>query len=396
MARITEIEKRLSDIKSELAKADALEMDKLEKEVVTLKEERNAIRLEAEKRTALLKSITDGEITGKEITTPHSEEKRGKAMENIEKRAKAFRETNRMNIDTTEARSLLLSTGKIATPGKVSGVTDGFNEVSSIVDLVTVENCEGMSSDKVAYMNTSATANDGTADGTVGADGTPTFDFVTIQPQTKDVVCYVSKQIRKQTPLNYEEKVRKSAIDALRKKASKLIVDGVYSSVLADEIISITEIDDKTLRTIAMNYGGDENVVGNATLVLNKKDLVAFGDVRGEHDKKPVYEITPNVMNANIGTIKDGGLVVPYIINSNCVALTGTVNTITTKTKPTMFYGQLSNFKLDMFGDYEINASDDYKFAEGLLTIKGEVDLGGAVIVKGGFVKVSLPKKAAQ
>lgn len=394
MARINEIEERLSAIKAEIDGADAEKLTALETEVDSLKAERKAITDTAEKRKALLDGITTGTVETKVISTPIAEEKREKAMTDVEKRAKEFVEKNIMRADAAETRTSLLSTGNIAQPTKVSGITEGFNEVSSIIDMVTVEDCTGMSEDKVAYMDTSATAAART-EGSAAADGTPTFNYVTISPSSFNTIAYVSNQIAKTTPLNYTAKVSKSAYDALRIKAAKHIVDKVYASTIADEITTITSIDQKTLRTIAMNYGGDENVVGNATLVLNKADLIAFGDVRGTNEKKAIYEITPNASNPNVGIIKEGGLVVPYIINSNCTALTGATNTSTTATKPTMFYGQLTNFKLDLFGGYLITTSKDYKFAEGLLSILGEADFGGDVVVKDGFVKVSLAKKTS-
>ena len=71
-----------------------------------------------------------------------------------------------------------------------------------------------------------------------------------------------------------------------------------------------------TLRTIALAYGGDEEIAGNAVLVLNKATLTALGDVRGTQDKKPVYKITPYAGQTNRGTIEEGGLIVEYCINS--------------------------------------------------------------------------------
>ena len=58
-------------------------------------------------------------------------------------------------------------------------------------------------------------------------------------------------------------------------------------------------INEKTLRNIVMAYGGDANVMGNAWLYLNKKDLIAFGDLRGTNEKRYVDEITPNAQNPN-------------------------------------------------------------------------------------------------
>lgn len=53
-----------------------------------------------------------------------------------------------------------------------------------------------------------------------------------------------------------------------------------FLSTYGDEIIA-SGIDAQTLREIALNYGADDEVAGNAVLFLNKTDLIAFGDVSG-------------------------------------------------------------------------------------------------------------------
>lgn len=289
----------------------------------------------------------------------------------IEARAKAFAESGKMTIENAEARSVLVSSGTLATPTEVAGINDAVGaKVSSIVDLVKITDASGMGAYKVAYVNTDATAATQTEGGAYHA-GEPTFGFVEIAPQTEAVLSYISKQARKQTPLNYQAKVNESALVALRKRAAKIVTDKLVASTLNTKI-ALTALDEKTLRTVAFNYGGDESIVGAATLFINKTDLVALGDVRGS-DKKPVYEITPDASNPNTGVIRDGGLAVPYCIDSNLTA-------------GTLAYGQAKCFELALFSNYEINVSEDFAFDKGLLAIRGDVELGGDVTVKGGFV----------
>ena len=289
----------------------------------------------------------------------------------IEARAKAFAESGKMTIENAEARSVLVSSGTLATPTEVAGINDAIGaKVSSIVDLVKITDASGMGAYKVAYVNTDATAATQTEGGAYNASE-PTFGFVEIAPQTEAVLSYISKQARKQTPLNYQAKVNESALVALRKRAAKIITDKLVASTLNTKI-PLSALDEKTLRTVAFNYGGDESIVGAATLFINKTDLVALGDVRGS-DKKPVYEITPDASNPNTGVIRDGGLAVPYCIDSNLTA-------------GTLAYGQAKGFELALFSNYEINVSEDFAFDKGLLAIRGDVELGGDVTVKGGFV----------
>ena len=287
-----------------------------------------------------------------------------------EERANEFVKNERMTITNAEARAMLVSSGKIATPTQVSGINEINNEVSSIVDMVEIEDCEGMGSDKVAYEFTAPTAGV-TTEGEAYSEGETVVDYVEIKPTTITTISDISRQVRKQSPVKYEEKVRKNALLALRKKASAIIVEKILASAL-NVAQALTAIDETTLRKIALNYGGDENVVGQAVLFLNKADLVAFGDVRGS-DKKPVYEITPDASNPNIGVIQDGGLSVKYCLNSNL-------------TVGKMIYGQPAKAKLDLFGNYEVTVSEDFKFDKGLLTIRGNADIGCDVVYNEGFV----------
>ncbi len=294
----------------------------------------------------------------------------------IEKRAKEFKKSNHMIIPNVEARSVLISSGNLATPTEVSGITELFNGVSSIVDLVKVTDASGMGAYKVAYQTADATAAAQT-EGAAYNTSDPTFGFVTITPTTEAVISYISKQVQKQTPLNYEAKVRESALTALRKQAAALITTQILASSLNTSVEIGEAIDEHTLRTIAFNYGGDENVVGGTVLFLNKSDLVDFGDIRGTNNKLPVYEITPDTSNPNTGIIKDGGLSVKYCINSNLTA-------------GTMIYGQPQNCELALFSDYDIRVSEDYAFNLGLLAIRGDVEIGADVIKKDGFVVTSI------
>ena len=348
------------------------------------KEERAAI---GETLKALATEITELEKLISEVDDPAGDGARGlnvmatMSMRNgtpaqddkkkMEERAKEFAKTNKMTIENSEARAVLVSSGKLATPTEVAGINDAVGaKVSSIVDLVKITDASGMGAYKVAYQVADADAGTQTEGGEY-KESDPTFAFVEIAPQTEAVISYISKQARKQTPLNYQAKVNESALVALRKRAAKIITDKLIASDL-NVALPVEALSETTLRKIAFNYGGDESIVGAATLFINKADLVALGDVRGS-DKKAVYEITPDASNPNTGIIKDGGLSVPYCINSNLTA-------------GTMAYGQAQNFELALFSNYEISVSEDFAFNKGLLAIAGDVELGGDVVVKNGFV----------
>lgn len=384
MSRIQEIEERLAAIRQE-TETEGADLDALSEEVDTLTQERTALIDKENRRNDILSRIADGTAGTRSAVQPPQIEESAELRS-----AREFAATNRMTMEVPEMRSVLLSGGTIATPTKVSGINDLPGGVCSIVDMVTVEDCTGMSADKVALVTADSSASANT-EGSAATESNPTFAFVNITPATYSLVSYVSNEIERQSPLNYKEKVRASAVKALRRKAAAVLTTAAITSTHADEIIAAS-IDATTLRKITMNYGADDEVTGNAVLFLNKTDLIAFGDVRGTNEKKAVYEITPDANNPNIGIIKDGGLSVKYCINPNCTALTGTTNSSTTATLPTMFYGTPTALKLDLFGPMQVKASTDYKFAEDMLAVLGKASFGAGLTVKKGIIKVSLAK----
>ena len=319
----------------------------------------------------------------------------GVAENEAEKRAKKFAETNKMVVSNKEARaSLLVSGGTIAQPVGVDGINGLYPQVSSIVDLVKVVDASGMGGGyKVAYQITDAEAAAHT-EGSAASESEPTFGIKTITANDKALISYISNKVRKQSPLTYEEKVRESAMTALRKAASAMIVAELEASDITQTMdITVTAtkgvLDAGFLRKITLSYGGDESVMGGAILMLNKQDLIALGDIRGTENKLPVFKITPNASNPNTGIIEDGGLAVRYVINNNCKALSGTAQT--SSAIKGIFYGAPQAIELAMFSDYEVKTSEDYKFAEDMLAVRGTASMGAGLAMYHGFVVAQIP-----
>ena len=339
---------------------------------------------------------------GRSAVVGSSEMRNGSTVKGeIEARADMLKKESSFTMPASEARSVLVSSGALATPTEVGGISDPFSSVSSIVDMVRVEDMTGCGAYKEAYIKAWQDADAGTEGSAANADD-PDYGFVNIAPFLINVITYVSKEVRKQTPLQYLAKVQEGAAIALKKKVAAWIVSGngttaIYGIANAvdkdgDSMVQAFEkssaIDDKTLREIVFAYGGDDNLFGGegVVLFLNKKDLIAFGDVRSSTTLQPVYEIIPDGNNPNTGVIKDGGLSVKYCINANCTAFVDAE--ATEAGVSTMIVGDPKNYKLGLFGDYEITVSEDYKFAEGMLSVRGEVLVGGNVIKGDGFVVV--------
>lgn len=374
--RLSQIETRLNEIKGEVEKKNDLtidELDKRNKEVEDLKAEK--IRLVEQDGQAVLNAFNEApkvDLFGTE----------NKAKT---ERAEMFVKTNRMAISSKEQRAALLSSGKIAKPSAVDGIYDNLDGELGILNDVIVKNYAGNETVAHAYRKSGLTASDHT-EGSAPAETGSEYGIIKVAPVPKSLITYISKAIRRLTPLDYESEVRSAALSALRTSAEDFIISKIPTCVDTDgnklasaATLKETAIGEKTLREIVLSYKPGKRYSGIATLFLTREQLIAFGDVRGTNEKKAVYEITPDNSNTR-GTIKDGGLIVNYRI------VDGLAN---------MLYGYLSAFELDTFGDYQIEVSEDYKFAEGLLAVRGEAWFGGSLVVDKAFEVISFKATAS-
>ena len=393
MDRISEIQARLAEINNEIDAATGDALTALETESRSLLEELTNLQNEAQSRQQLRQQIASGAGTPLPgVPAP--------AISEEQRNADAFAQSHRMTISADQSRAVMISGGQLLQPTKTSGINDiPGAKVSSIIDLVRVENCVGMGSDKVAYVVSDMdAATEQTEGGTVAATQ-PTFGFVTITPTSYLVISQISDQAKKQTNLQYSAKVREQALLALRKKASQVVTAALQASTLnytVDAAVTSGKgvIDATTLRNLTLQYGDDESVLGGAMLFLHKKDLIAFGDVRGSSEKKAIYTITPDTSNPNTGTISEGGVTVRYCLNSHLTPLSGTAQSSSAAIK-TMFYGTPQALKLDLFGDYEIKVSEDFAFDKRMDTIRGAVDMGADIVVKNAFVALTILKSGS-
>lgn len=342
----------------------------------------------------------DGLPAGADSRAAHLAGLQGIPIQEAEARAQRFAQDGRMEITTGAlCRALTLTSGNIAQPTRVSGINPGQNIVSGIVDMVRVVDANGMGEDSVAYeVSGGQTASTKKDDGTAAADTSPNLRIAKITPTMLSTLSYVSRNIRRTTPLNYQSRVSEGALNALRKKTGSLIVTGdpsasipeptgiLKAAAIADGTdLTVDKIDQFTLRRIALAYGGANNVEGGGVLLLNKADLIAFGDVRGDNEKKAIYEISFPEGSTTVGAIKDGGLAVRFCIVDELSALSAAG---TAAGSYCMAYGKPLAYQLDLFGPYEVSVSEDYKFAEGLLTVRGTAMIGGNVVTENGFLRV--------
>ena len=400
--RLAAIAERRTKIDAQLTGTDRINLNEIKEELRNLDEEEAELRekLSLIEERSLANGINNGEVearslgTVNDILTPGTEKRKTEKVDH-EKRGKALK----------EGRAITVGSSQVVVP-KHTGDTINrtFNEVSSIVDMVDNKLLPGGESYEQPYekpMNVS-----GKSEGGYTAQGSDYHEVETVMayaPITKaKITAYQEEpeEITKLAAADYDDLIVAGTNKALRKKLAKEILIGeggqnqlkgiFYNPVEEkDQVIDpktdleIAAIDADTLDNIIYSYGGEENVESLSVLILNKKDLKAFAQVKDKQGKK-VYSI---VNQGNKGTIDN----IPFVINSACNCLT---DTATAAGKYCMAYGPMENYLLTVFSDVDIQRSTDYKFKQGMICHKGATFVGGNVVAHNGFIRVK--KKAAE
>ena len=391
----TQVENASTDEELTAAAAAVAEMESAQKSAQerldTIIEEAETIKEEIAAAETAAEAAGAGDGDGGE--EGRSQRRSGAAFQ---RRCQEFKRTGKMVYEN--ARSMIMraattGTAGVIGPTGVSGINDAAgNTVSDFIDLMKVTDATGMAAYKVAYLSADAEAGART-EGTAPNESLPTFGSVELKPQLKGIIAYISREIRKQSPLQYEQKVNESVRRALRRILSKLAIEKVLASSL-NTALTVTGASGAELFTpsllsnIILAYGGDEGVDGAAVLTLPKEDLKAFAAVRGKNEYLPVYSIVPDTANPSMGVIKDNnGLSCRYCLNKNVPALS--TATLSGTAKKGMFYGNPQCAELALWGGVDVNVNEGYKFGEGLLTILGEVTADADVTTPNGYVVVS-------
>lgn len=346
--RLSQIEQRKKQLLDEVNNPETTQerMTQIETESADLAKEEKEVRSRWHLSNAL---VTDPE------PAPGAQASGQAAESPFEQRAKEFRNTNKLTMPMfAEQRSLLVSSGKIATPtAAYQNIGELPSVVCSIVDDVEVIDATGTGTWVFPYQKTNAEAADVTEGSQIGGTAA-TYDKVEIAPKEWGVLDEVSNQVAKMTNVNYTASVQNAAYLALRRMARDKIVAAVKASGLTETRENVP-LDETYIRDVVLNYNSDESV-GEGKLYLNKADLSKLGKVRGT-DKKPVYEIT--FTDQNNGIIKDGGTMVKFCI---CKTLA----------EKEQIYGNPITIKMLMWGDYEISTDQggDY-FKRNMMGVRG-------------------------
>lgn len=282
----------------------------------------------------------------------------------------------------------------VAPTGGSSQINDGFNaQVSGLIDQVRVETFDGLAAWEESYLKTIQTATTGkpaTVGGTTRADSSPVWRKAKLMAHEVQTTAFVDRNIAKLSPAAYAAKAQGYALTALRREINKLIVNGdgggspeVFGLINAKNTqsenifatSSVTAIDGDALRSMVFGYGGEEEVSANARLILNKVNLDALGKIKiGGDDNRPLFDIS---LTGNTGTIKSGGLIVPYTIASAIGS-------------NTLAYGDPMSYLLALFGSYTVRVDESVKSVERMIAILGDVLVGGNLTVDKGMLIANL------
>ena len=405
---LKELNEKKEELRKKLENAKTEELAEIRKEIEALKD----VEIEEEKEELDERGLLKGAIEDLEkrsikpsnaeiIEKPDKEERKVEEKELIEQRAKDLKEgkTVKIAFDNEEQRSVTVSGGTILVPKKYKNeISESFNAVSGIVDMLNTVPLNGGESYSVAFEKGYGEG-DYTTEGGEYKDIDVETDYVETGRAKITSYIEVTKEVKKLPAASYLALISKRVTSSIKKKigAQAIVGDGttntikgIYNAdtkVLPTEDgtsdITLTGIDADTLNEITFAYGGNEDVEAPQTLILSKADLKEFAKVKTT-DGKFVYSITKNGARGTI-SYKDGGLAVPFVINSACNSISAKN---TTAGKYTMIYGSLMDFELPVFSDLEVQESTDYQFKKGIICYRADAIVGGTVSKYNGFVRV--------
>lgn len=345
--RLKEIEARKEELKETLESASTKEeAEAIQEEARSLATEAASIRAKIEARNEL-------------------------EPKNIQEEETMAVEETRMKDGKIQVRALL-STGKIAKPTAVGGVNDVAESVGTIVDDVTAIALTGTGAYVSAYKTAEATAAD-VVDGEEIGGTEAEFDTVTINPEEWGTVGTISNQVKKVSPLNYENSVTASALVALRAKAEAKI----FTKLGASTLLGAAEValDADYLRTLLLTHKSIPGK-GGVKLYISREDLITLGKVRGTNEKKALYTITYDANTNMSGTISEGGSAVQFSVSDALAA-------------GTQYFGQPKTIEMPMWDDYEIVTDESVYFTKNLTAYRGIQTANADLCALNGMTKVT-------
>ncbi len=310
--------------------------------------------------------------------------------EAVEKRANALKAGKKATVEHRAVASTSTALGTFAS----GDIAPAFEQVGTLDKLVNEVHLEGTGAESYKKPFAKSIGEGGiTAEGADYTTAEPTFDYAAINKVKITAYAEVNEEVEKLPSARYVTEVENAVVGALRKKIIAQIIDGSGTDELvgilhapakiitAAQRKTVATIDENTLDNIIFDYGGDEDVEGDAYLVLNKLTLKEFAKVKGA-EKRRAYDI---VVRGNTGTING----IPFVCTSKLAAF-GAV----TAGNPYLIYGKLKGYELAYFTDTEVEKSTDFKFKQGVVAFKASVFVGGSPAMYNGFMTVQKAAKA--
>lgn len=396
--RMQEIDARIAELESVVTESQSIEEVRAAKdEAKALVEERQLLIEKAQ----IAEEINAGKVEVRKIDKPeegskveNKEQLQKQAMEQRGADLKAGRSVTFAVNELPELRAVTIASGDLVVEKKYSKtLNDSFGEVSGTIDVVSAVVLDGGESYRKGFVKgygegdyTSETGNYVETD--------PEFDYVDINKVKITAYTEITDEALKLPNVAYQSYVAQNIQTAIRKKISKMILNGTGTNsfvgifnaptnvIPTASDLGISEITADTLDDIVFSYGGDEEVEGVATLFLSKADLAAFAAIRDAEGRK-LYTINPR---GNTGTISSAGSFnVPYIINSAAPALSASA---TANGTYCMAYGVPVNYEMPIFSNLTVEESRDFRFRTGQVAYRASIWAGGNVAAHKGFVRV--------
>lgn len=380
-------EKRFAEIKAAIEKLD-YQIDQEQRAVAAANETAEKERLEAEQRAARPPAKPGDKPGQAEIFRlafgggAGNEERKAEVQSKIEERGEKLKKGEAV---TYETRALLSS--NTAMPVAASAeLSPAYEQVGTLDGLVKNKTLIGANANKVGYVKNYGTGAI-TEEGKAAADAEPSFGYVDINRVKITAYAELSEEAAVLPPADYDGAVGEAVIGAVRRKIISQILAGNGNKELVGIFNTpaemtdgkqkkvIATINENTLDDFIYDYGGDENVEGDAAILMNKLTLKEFAKVKGS-DKRKAYDI---VLNGNTGTING----IPFVLSSNIKPYATAGADV-----PYMAYGKLGGYELDYFSNMEVRRSADYKFKEGMVAYKVTVWVGGAPIAFNAFMTI--------
>jgi HK97 family phage major capsid protein len=301
-------------------------------------------------------------------------------LADCEKRGKDLLENRAVTVGSS---SILLA------KATATDINPTFNKISGLIDRVDYLSLPGGESFTQPF-EIDTPEGDYSAEGVAYTEADTVFGQAAINKTKVTSYSESTEEILKLPAAPYENVVMAGISKSVRRKITKQILvgtgaannlSGIFSATAAAidaaTDLGVSAISNTTLNDIIFSYGGDEEVEDQSVLVLSKVDLKAFSQLRNTTGSK-FHTITTN---GNTGDI-DG---IPYIINSACKAISAVGTTVG---QYGMAYGPLSNYKLVVFSELDVQRSTDFKFSTGQIAHRGSIFIGGNVVAANGFLRV--------